>query len=65
MQTNTAPSLLINRRDACTTLSISLRTLETLISSKALGCIRIGKSVRLEPEELERFKASRRINASL
>ena len=52
---------LLTRKEACEYLRISLRKLETLITVKTIGCVRIGKSVRLEQAELDRFISGSRI----
>jgi excisionase family DNA binding protein len=47
--------LLHTKRDAATLLSISLRTVDTLIAVKELKPIRIGRRVLISDEELRKF----------
>jgi len=49
------PKVLVSRREATQSLSISLRTLDYLIASGKLAVRRIGRRVLIEPGELERF----------
>lgn len=48
-----AARLLITSREAATLLSISERTLWTLTNKGDLPCVRIGRSVRYDPRDLE------------
>ncbi len=49
------PQFLLSRRVAAQSLSISLRTLDSLIAAGKLTVRRIGRRVLIEPAELERF----------
>ncbi len=49
------PKYLLSRREAAQSLSISLRTLDSLIAAGKLTVRRIGRRVLIEPAELERF----------
>ncbi len=49
------PKFLVSRRDAAQSLSLSLRTLDSLIAGGKLTVRRIGRRVLIEPAELERF----------
>lgn len=51
--------LLLTPRDAAAELAISERTLWGLTKRKELPCVRIGKSVRYRPADLEKFAADR------
>ena len=47
----TAP--LLNRKEAGTILGVSLRTIDSLISTGDLPVVRLGKAVRIRPSALE------------
>jgi excisionase family DNA binding protein len=47
--------ILLDKRNAATTLSISIRTLEILIRRGELRAVRIGRRCLVSYEELERF----------
>ncbi len=49
------PKFLVSRREAVQSLSLSLRTLDSLIAGGKLMVRRIGRRVLIEPTELERF----------
>jgi excisionase family DNA binding protein len=46
---------LLTRLDAAGILSVSIRTIDEKISSGDIPVVRIGRSVRIRPETLERF----------
>ncbi len=50
---------LMTRQEAAAMLGIGLRTIDTLIASGDLPCVRIGRSVRFRPSALELFIESR------
>ena len=50
---------LLTRQEAAAMLGIGLRTIDTLIASGDLPCVRIRRSVRLRPSALELFIESR------
>ena len=54
---------LYTRREAASALTVSLRTIDNLIKSRAIACIRIGRSVRFSKEAIQRFKKSRTVTA--
>jgi len=62
-----AARLLITSREAAATMSISERTLWTLTNERGLPCVRIGRSVRYDPRDLqawiERHKSAGRASA--
>lgn len=53
------PSRLLNAQDVAEALSIGLSTVYQLLERGELTCIRIGRSVRVRPEDLEEFIESR------
>ena len=61
MQLSTSPlpqyavSPLLDRHQSAAFLSVSIRTLDEKIARKEIPVVRIGKSVRLRIETLERF----------
>jgi excisionase family DNA binding protein len=52
-------NILLNRRDSARLLGISLRLLDTLISTKELAVRRIRRRVLIHRYELERFARKR------
>ena len=46
---------LLTMKAAARTLAISTKTVQRLLANSSLDCIRIGKSVRIPIEALERF----------
>jgi excisionase family DNA binding protein len=54
------PRLLWNSHEAAAALSISLRTLWTLTDEGKIPCIRIGRSVRYDPEDIRRWIESQK-----
>jgi len=55
---NTAPKLL-NRKQAAEALSVSIRTLDELLSTGDLPAVRIGRSIRFRPSSLDYFIEAR------
>jgi excisionase family DNA binding protein len=53
--TNRIQKLLYQRREGAEMLSVSLRTLDTLIATNQLKAIRIGRSVRIPLDALQEF----------
>jgi excisionase family DNA binding protein len=49
--------LLIDRKEAAARLSISLRTLDTLLASRQLPSKRLGRRVLIHTRDLEKFAA--------
>jgi excisionase family DNA binding protein len=49
------PRLLYSRGQAAFLLSICVRTLDTLVLTKELRCVRIGRGIRIPAAELEKF----------
>jgi excisionase family DNA binding protein len=47
--------LVYTRQEAAHAIKCSLRTLDFLLASKALKAVRIGKSVRVSINEVQRF----------
>ena len=54
---------LLNTDEAAAELSISRRTLQELVSSRALGCVKIGRAVRFHPDDLAAFVERNRVKA--
>lgn len=52
---NSTASQLLNRAQAATYLGVALRTIDELIRTGSLPCVRIGRSVRFRPASLEDF----------
>lgn len=57
------PTPLLTVPQAARALSVCRRTVENLISRRSLAAIKVGKSVRVESEELARFKDAHRLTA--
>jgi excisionase family DNA binding protein len=53
------PSRLLNAQDIAEALSIDLSSISLLLERGELPCIRIGRSVRVRPEDLEEFIESK------
>lgn len=49
--------LLISRREASQVLSISLRSLDTLIREKQIPVVRVRRRVMFRPSDLQKFAA--------
>jgi excisionase family DNA binding protein len=47
--------LLINRKEAAARLSVSLRTLDTLVATRLLPVKRVGRRVLIHINDLEKF----------
>ena len=47
--------LLVTRQEAAEALAVCVRTIDTLILTKELRAVNIGRSVRIAFSELERF----------
>lgn len=60
---NTSPTL-HTKKEAAKLLRLSLRSIDNLLSARAIECIRIGRAVRFAPEAIERFKQSRTVKAT-
>lgn len=61
MPANTDTSL--DKKEAARALKISLRHLDNLLRARAIEYMKIGRSVRLTPEAVQRFKESRTVRA--
>lgn len=48
-------TLLYDRAEAAARLSVSIRTVDELISKKAIEVVKIGRAVRISPQALVRF----------
>ena len=55
-----APTLLLNLNEVATHLRCTRRSVERQIERRRLQVVRIGRAVRVEREELDRFIASSR-----
>jgi excisionase family DNA binding protein len=53
--TSNTPKLLFTRSEAAQMLALSIRTIDTLVVTKQLKAIRIGRAVRIALDELQRF----------
>ena len=53
----------LTKPEAARELRICVRSLESLLKARALSCLKIGKSVRIERSEIERFKAAHTVKA--
>lgn len=49
------PSPLLKREEVAELLNVSLRHVDTLVSTGELSPVRIGRAVRFRPEEVESF----------
>jgi excisionase family DNA binding protein len=54
------PSPLLTFAAVAERLDVSTRTVRRLVDAKELAVIRIGRSVRVDPRDLERFLAAAR-----
>jgi excisionase family DNA binding protein len=54
--------LLCSKRDAATTLSVCVRTIEHLIAAKQLPCRRIGKRILIPYDDLVNFAHYNRLD---
>ena len=54
---------LLTKPQVAKLLNIHVRSVDNLISAKAISIVRIGRSVRFEPAAIEAFKNSYRVNA--
>jgi excisionase family DNA binding protein len=60
-----APNKMLSAgREAAAALSISLRTLESLTASREIACVRIGRAVRYDIDDLAGFIAERKVPAA-
>lgn len=55
---------LLTAKEAAAYLSIGRTKIWALLYGGELGCVRIGRSVRLEKSELDRFISSRRVGGA-
>lgn len=53
-----APEKSLNKKETAGVLAISLRHLNNLLQARAIEYMKIGRSVRITPEALQRFKES-------
>ena len=60
MKMTRSPLTLLTIQQVAETLKISSKTVRKLIGTKALPVIRLGRSLRVDLEDLERYIASRR-----
>ncbi len=58
-----APSFLLTKADAARELRVCVRTLENWLKARRLSFIKAGRCVRIERNELERFKQSLTVQA--
>jgi excisionase family DNA binding protein len=56
--------LLWTRREAAEALSVSERTLWTLTDDEKIPCVRIGRCVRYDPEDIRRFIETQKGNSA-
>lgn len=55
-----APVRLLTGREAAKSLAVSLRTLRALVQRGELTAVRIGRSVRFDPDDLRRLIEQRK-----
>jgi excisionase family DNA binding protein len=55
---------LLTKQEVARSLNICVRSVENLMAARRLAHIRIGRAVRFEGSELERFKASLTVQAN-
>ena len=60
MTENVAPVLLVRPQEAAAMLAISARMLWTLTNTKATACVRIGRAVRYDPDDLRSWRDSQK-----
>lgn len=54
---------LVDTDEAAAALGISRRKLQELVSSREIDFIKIGRSIRFDPADIERFKDAHRVRA--
>jgi excisionase family DNA binding protein len=58
------PETLLTKQQVAKNLNCSVRTVDNLISSKAISVVRIGRSVRFKPSSVVRLIQSYTINSA-
>jgi excisionase family DNA binding protein len=62
-ETNPTNTGLLTKQEVARSLKICVRSVENLMAARRLALIKIGRSVRFERSEIERFKASLTVQA--
>lgn len=62
--TNPLQHNLLTKQEAAKHLTVCVRTIENLMQARQLAYIRIGRAVRFERTELERFKKTFTVQAA-
>lgn len=57
------PVKLLNTEQAADRLAMGLRTLQERVAAREIGVIKIGKSVRFHPDDIEAFIERNRVKA--
>lgn len=55
---------LLTKKEAAKTIRVCLRTMDTLLSTRAIACIRIKGCVRIHPDALAEFLSKQTVNAA-
>lgn len=59
----TTPPTLLTKTQAAKSLSVCVRTIENFMRDRRLSFIKLGKSVRIDPTEIERLKQTFTVQA--
>ncbi len=63
-QTTETKENLFTKQEAANHLTVCVRTIENLMAARQLAYIRIGRAVRIERSEIERFKKTFTVQAA-
>lgn len=59
----TIPPTLLTKSQAAKSLSVCVRTIENFMRDRRMSFIKLGKSVRIDPAEIERLKQTFTVQA--
>ena len=63
-QVSCADETLLTKREAAKLLRVCVRTVENLMAARQLSFVKIGRAVRIERSEIERFKRTFTVQAA-
>ena len=55
---------LLTKKEACKAISVSLRTLDTLVATRAIASVKIKRCVRFHPDAISEFISKQTIKAA-